>query len=204
MRVVAGELRGRRIEAPTGLGTRPTTDMVREAVFNALNSLGLIRDAAVADLYAGSGSLGIEALSRGAAHCTFVERDRNALRTLRDNLAELGLADRSKVVPGDARVLASALNVDIVLADPPYEFDLWPELLASTKASFVVAEAGRPLDRLDPASIAGWTATRTKRYGRTWVTFFERSNTAPDGTPDDTPDTAPDTAPDPGIVADGE
>ena len=178
MRVVAGELRGRRIEAPAGDGTRPTTDMVREAVFNALNSLDLIRDAVVADLYAGSGALGIEALSRGAAHCTFVERDRNALRTLRDNVADLGLQDRCKIVPGDAGVLGPALDVDIVLADPPYEFDAWPELLASTKASFVVAEAGRPLDRLDPASITEWVATRTKRYGRTWVTFFERSGDA--------------------------
>ncbi len=174
MRVVAGELRGRRIEAPPGLDTRPTTDKVREAVFNALNSLDLIRDATVADLYAGSGALGIEALSRGAARCTFVERDRTALRTLRDNVAELGVDDRSKVVPGDALVLVGSLDVDIVLADPPYDFDRWPDLLAATKASFVVAEAGRPLDRLDPASIAGWTATRTKRYGRTWVTFFER------------------------------
>ena len=88
MRVVAGELRGRRIDAPPGLDTRPTTDKVREAVFNALGSLDLIRDATVADLYAGSGALGIEALSRGAAHCTFVERDRTALRTLRGNLAD--------------------------------------------------------------------------------------------------------------------
>ncbi len=174
MRVVAGELRGRRIEAPPGLDTRPTTDMVREAVFNALTSLDLIRDARVADLYAGSGALGIEALSRGAAHCTFVERDRKALRTLRDNVADLGLDDRSKIVPGDALVLAGSIDVDIVLADPPYDFDLWPSLLGATVAPFVVAEAGRPLDRLDPESIPGWTATRTKRYGRTWVTFFER------------------------------
>jgi len=162
--------------------------MVREAVFNALNSLDLVRDATVADLFAGSGALGIEALSRGAARCTFVERDRTALRTLRDNIAELGLGDRSKVVPGDAVVLGGALDVDIVLADPPYDFDRWPDLLAATKASFVVAEAGRPLDRLDPESIPGWTATRTKRYGRTWVTFFERSDDAGDA----------------GIIADGE
>jgi 16S rRNA (guanine966-N2)-methyltransferase len=176
MRVVAGELRGRRIEAPPGLDTRPTTDIVRESVFNALNSLDLIRDATVADLYAGSGSLGVEALSRGAAHCTFIERDRAALRTLRGNLAELGLDDRSKVVPGDALVLVTALDVDIVLADPPYDFDRWPDLLAATTAAFVVAESGRPLDRLDPESIPGWAPTRTKRYGRTWVTFFQRSD----------------------------
>ena len=176
MRVVAGELRGRRIEAPPGLDTRPTTDKVREAVFNALTSLDLVRDATVADLYAGSGALGIEALSRGAAHCTFVERNRTALWTLRDNVAELDLEDRSKVVPGDALVLVKSLEVDIVLADPPYDFDAWPELLAATTAPFLVAEAGRPLDRLEPDSIEGWTVVRTKRYGRTWVTFFERSD----------------------------
>lgn len=172
MRVVAGELSGRRIEAPEGLDTRPTTDKVREAVFNALGSLDLVRDAAVADLFAGSGALGIEALSRGAAHCTFVERDRRALRTLRDNVADLDLGDRSRVVPGDATVMVKGLDVDIVLADPPYDFEAWPELLAATSAPFVVAEAGRPLDRLE--GIDGWEVTRTKRYGRTWVTFFER------------------------------
>lgn len=149
--------------------------MVREAVFNALHSLDLIRDATVADLYAGSGALGIEALSRGAAHCTFVERDRTALRTLRSNLGALGLESRATVAAGDALILLGGLDVDVVLADPPYDFDRWPDLLASTTASFVVAESGRPLDRLDPASIPGWTATRTKRYGRTWVTFFERA-----------------------------
>jgi 16S rRNA (guanine966-N2)-methyltransferase len=171
MRVVAGELRGRLFEAPPGRDTRPTTDKVREATFNALGSLDLVRDATVADLYAGSGGLGIEALSRGAAHVTFVERDRGALRALRDNLRALDLERRSKVVPGDALVIVAALDVDLVLADPPYDFDQWPELLAATRADFVVAEAGRPLDRLDAP---GWEAMRTKRYGRTWVTFFER------------------------------
>ena len=76
MRVVAGTAGGRRLTAPAGSGTRPTPDRVREAVFNALGSLDAVIDARVADLYAGSGALGFEALSRGAAHCTFVERDR--------------------------------------------------------------------------------------------------------------------------------
>jgi 16S rRNA (guanine966-N2)-methyltransferase len=171
MRVVAGELRGRRFEAPPGLDTRPTTDKVREAVFNALGSLDLVRDATVADLFAGSGGLGIEALSRGAAHVTFVERDRQALRILRDNLRALGLEADSRVVPGDAVASARGLDVDLVLADPPYDFDRWVELLAATRAPFVVAEAGRRLDGLDAP---GWSATRARRYGRTWVTFFER------------------------------
>jgi 16S rRNA (guanine966-N2)-methyltransferase len=171
MRVVAGELRGRLFEAPPGHDTRPTTDKVREAVFNALGSLDLVRDAAVADLFAGSGGLGIEALSRGAAHVTFVERDRAALRMLRENLRSLDLEGSSKVVPGDAMVMVAGLDVDLVLADPPYDFDQWPALLAATRAHFVVAEAGRSLDGLDAP---GWQAARSKRYGRSWVTFFER------------------------------
>lgn len=171
MRVVAGELRGRLFEGPPGVDTRPTTDKVREATFNALGSLDLVRDATIADLFAGSGGLGIEALSRGAAHVTFVERDRGALRVLRDNLQSLGLVGRSKVVPGDASVMIAGLDVDLVLADPPYEFDRWAALLAATRATFVVAEAGRALDDLDAP---GWEATRARRYGRTWVTFLER------------------------------
>jgi 16S rRNA (guanine966-N2)-methyltransferase len=171
MRVVAGELRGRRIESPQGKDTRPTTDMVREAVFNALGSADLVRDARIADLFAGTGALGIEALSRGAAHCIFVERDRAALRVLRHNLDTLGLGDRSKVVAGDAVTHAALLDVDVVLADPPYDFDQWATLLASLRAAFLVAEAGRSLESLDAP---GWRATRSRRYGRTWVTFFER------------------------------
>lgn len=163
-------MRGRRIEAPPGVGTRPTTDKVREATFNALGSLDLVRDALVADLYAGSGALGIEALSRGAAHCTFVERDRSALRTLRDNLESLGLQDRARVVSGDALVLGRGIDVDVVLADPPYGFDQWADLLGRTPAPFVVAESDREL-----AAVTGWGIQRSKRYGRSWVTFFERT-----------------------------
>lgn len=174
MRIVAGELRGRRIDAPPGLDTRPTTDKVREAVFNALGSLDLVRDATVADLYAGSGALGIEALSRGAAHCTFVERDRQALRTLRANLATLGLDDRSTVKTGDALSVVAAIDVDVLIADPPYDFDRWADLLAATRAPFVVAEAGHELARLDPGE--AWEVIRSRRYGRTWVTFFERAD----------------------------
>lgn len=171
MRVVAGELRGRRIEAPPGNSTRPTTDKVREATFNALGSLDLLVDARIADLYAGSGALGIEALSRGAHHCTFVERDRAALGVLRANLASLGLDDRSTVVPGDASVHAGQLDVDLVLADPPYgtSAELWAELLDELRAPFVVAESADEI-----VAPSGWEIVRAKRYGRTWVTFLER------------------------------
>lgn len=169
MRVVAGELRGRRILTPEGQSTRPTTDKVREAVFNALGSLDVVVDAHVADLFAGSGAVGIEALSRGAAHCVFVERDRAALWALRENLSSLGLADRSRVVTGDVLAVAAAVVADVVFADPPYDFTAWDRLLAVVKAPLVVAEAGREVD-----APPGWELVRAKRYGRTWVTFLQR------------------------------
>ncbi len=183
MRVVAGQLRGRKIVAPDGVATRPTTDKVREAVFNALGSLDVVQGALVADLYAGSGALGIEALSRGADHCTFVERDRYALRALRSNVAELGLDDRSKVVSGDVLTFANSLDVDVAFADPPYGFEAWPRLFSLLRVPLVVAESGHELSASDlaPAPADGdasvapqWQITRSKRYGRAWVAFVER------------------------------
>jgi 16S rRNA (guanine966-N2)-methyltransferase len=170
MRVVAGELRGRKLSAPADGSIRPTTDKVREAVFNALASLDVIVDARVADLYAGTGALGIEALSRGAAHCTFVERARSALAAINDNIASLGVDDRARVVVGDPLAAAARLDVDVVFADPPYGFDEWPRLLGAVTSDFVVAEAPRPV----PAP-PGWEQGRVKRYGRTWVTFLHRA-----------------------------
>lgn len=168
MRVVAGELGGRRLVSPDGTSTRPTTDRVREAMFNALGSAGVVEGAVVADLYAGSGAVGIEALSRGAAHCTFVERDRAALAALRENIDTLDLGDRTKVVIADAATVAASIDADIVIADPPYDFDGWDRLLGSIDAGLVVAESGRAVEAPD-----GWEVTRTKRYGRTWLTFLE-------------------------------
>jgi 16S rRNA (guanine966-N2)-methyltransferase len=170
IRVVAGEFGGRKLQVPEGLATRPTTDKVRQAVFNSLDSAGLIEDAAVADLFAGSGALGIEALSRGAATCVFVERDRAALQALRANIAALGIAARTTVVTSDVLAWAPAMrNVDLVLADPPYEFDAWDQLLALITAPYLVAEAGHEV-RPGPA----WGTMRSRRYGRTWVTQLER------------------------------
>lgn len=176
MRVVAGELRGRRLAAPSADITRPTTDKVREAVFNALASLDVVVDARVADLYAGSGALGIEALSRGAAHCTFVERQRGAVAVIDENLIALGLLDRSRVMAGDGIATAPRLDVDLAFADPPYGFDDWPRLLRAIRADLVVAEAAHEV----PAP-PDWESRRVKRYGRTWVTFLHRVD---DGNPD--------------------
>jgi len=170
IRVVSGEFGGRKLVVPDGLGTRPTTDKVRQAVFNSLDSASLIEGASVADLFAGSGALGIEALSRGAATCVFVERDRAALQALRANIAALGLANRTTVVTSDVPAWVPALRgVDLALIDPPYEFDGWDKLLTVLQVPFVVAEAAHEI-----SPPAGWEMLRSRRYGRTWVTQLER------------------------------
>lgn len=177
MRVVAGRLRGRKIEGPVGDATRPTTDKVREAVFNALSSLDVLDGARVIDLFAGSGALGIEALSRGAQHCVFVENNRDALRTLRHNIDHLGLGDCSVVVDRDAMgALGIHRDIDVVLADPPYGFSDWASLLAHCQAPLVVLESDRPI-----GDIEGFSTVRERRYGRTFVAFL-RQGGASEGT----------------------
>jgi 16S rRNA (guanine966-N2)-methyltransferase len=166
--VVAGSAKGRRLVAPDGLDTRPTSDRVRESIFNALYSLDAVDDVTVLDLFAGSGALGIEALSRGARHCTFVEPARPALAALRANLASTGLAAQATVVGtgAEAYLARRPEPVDLALCDPPYAFDGWPALFASLPAGLVVCESDRPIE---PGQ--GWRVVRTRRYGGTVVTF---------------------------------
>jgi 16S rRNA (guanine966-N2)-methyltransferase len=173
VRIVGGEARGRRFDAPAGRVTRPTSDRVREAIFGVLGSLATdldsgVEDATVADLFAGSGAFGIEALSRGAARAVFVDTDGAAVAAVEANLAALGYTGpRASVVRGDAlRWLAAAPPTDLVLLDPPYSFGRWPELLAllAPVARVAVLETGGPLDLGE-----GWELLREKRYGGTVV-----------------------------------
>lgn len=171
MRIVAGTARGRRLVVPKGDATRPTTDRVREATFNALFSLDAIEDATFCDLFAGSGALGLEALSRGAAHVTFVERDRAALDALRTNIDTLGFGDQSTISASDSmRWLATAGSVDVILADPPYDFVEWESLLGTAKATLIVAESGKPID-----TTPAWSTLRERTYGSTVVTILAAS-----------------------------
>ena len=118
MRVVAGEFGGRRLRAPRGAGTRPTADRVREALFSML---GDVSGASVLDLYAGSGALGIEALSRGAASAVFVERDAQAAATIRRNLDELGTEGDVRRQDAMVFLATSRATFDLVFCDPPYD-----------------------------------------------------------------------------------
>jgi 16S rRNA (guanine966-N2)-methyltransferase len=181
MRVIAGDNGGRRLVAPPGRATRPTSDRVREAIFSMLESSLLdtsltggaatLEGAAVWDLFAGSGAMGIEALSRGAAHVTFVEQARSAVSAVRANLAALGYGpQRSTIVAADVLnwVGPAQGKVDLVMADPPYAWQGWDVLLVRLEhlRPLVLAETGSDL-----ALAPGWQALRAKRYGGTVVTL---------------------------------
>lgn len=151
MRIVAGEWRGRKLVAPAGLETRPTADRTRETLFSMLASrLGSFEELRVADLYAGSGALGLEALSRGAGHATFVETDRAALKTIEANVAAFDAASRVAVRNMSAESLPKSHPFDLVFADPPYQPG------SGTVAVEAVAKSGW----LPPG---GWMAVETKR-----------------------------------------
>ena len=158
--------------APEGSGTRPTPDRVREATFNALGSLGAVDEATVLDLFAGSGAMGIEALSRGAARATFVDSDTQARRAIEANLASCGLSAAAEVVASPVeRFLAGAQQRrwDLALLDPPYDYDGWPELLLDLPAAMAVLESNRAVE-----PPFGWEVVRSKRYGRTHVVIVRR------------------------------
>ena len=171
MRIIAGSHRGRRIAAPKGRTTRPTSDRVRE---NAFNLIGPVDDADVIDLYAGSGALGLEALSRGAARVTFVESDRDACRVIDANLDSLGF--RGTVLCQDvARALAQERrDYDLVLCDPPYDYDLArvARLLGKLvrPAGLLVLES---TSREDAPELPGLAIRTSRRYGSARLTLYE-------------------------------
>lgn len=168
MRVVGGAARGRRLQAPGGRGVRPTADRVREAVFDVLMSLGALEDATVVDLFAGTGALGIEALSRGASAATLVERDQAAVAAIRSNLDATGLAGRGRAVRAEALswLARQSTTFDVAFCDPPYGFAAWGELLAALPARLAVLESAAPIGQTP-----GWQELKERRYGTTLVRF---------------------------------
>lgn len=151
MRIIAGQWRGRKLTAPKGQSTRPTADRTRETLFSMLASrLGSFDDFRVADLYAGSGALGLEALSRGAAHATFVETDREAIKSIEANVAAFGAASKAAVRNMSADNLPKSHPFDLIFADPPYQPG------SGTTVAAAVARSGWL-----PAG--GWMAIETQR-----------------------------------------
>jgi 16S rRNA (guanine966-N2)-methyltransferase len=184
-RIVAGVLGGRRLATPPGRATRPTSDRVREALFSTLATLLDLDGARVADLYAGSGAVGLEAASRGASHVLLVESDPRAARIARDNVSALGVGDRVRVSQATVRqalAVRPEAPYDLIFADPPYgvpgaEVDaMLTELVRgdwlAEGAVVVVERSGR-----DPgvAWVPGITAERGRRYGDTMLWYGRRS-----------------------------
>jgi 16S rRNA (guanine966-N2)-methyltransferase len=171
VRIIAGSRRGHRIQAPKGTRTRPTSDFVRETAFNLI---GPVDGAAVLELFAGSGALGIEALSRGAGRAVFVESDREACRTINANLAKLRL-DGTVLCQDAARALAQERgSYDLILADPPYGYEelaaLAPQLrrVLAPDGLLVVQTTAR-----DEPELPGLAVRTSRRYGSARLTLFE-------------------------------
>jgi 16S rRNA (guanine966-N2)-methyltransferase len=171
VRIIAGEKKGHRIVAPKGMTTRPTSDFVRETAFNLI---GPVDGAAVLDLFAGSGALGLEALSRGAERATFVDSNRDACRTINANLDKLKL--HATVLCQDAvRALSTDRDTyDLVLADPPYDYDAVDRLAPHLKrvlapdGLLVYQSAAR-----DEPLVEGLTVRTSRKYGSARLTLFE-------------------------------
>ncbi|MHB1126004.1 MAG: 16S rRNA (guanine(966)-N(2))-methyltransferase RsmD [Bacillota bacterium] len=182
MRVISGLAKGRRLKAPRGLSTRPTTDRVKEAIFNVLGDR--VIDSNVLDLFAGTGSMGIEALSRGAAHAVFVENSRAAWQVILDNLVHTRLADKADVHRQDVLVALTKLEAlenkfDLIFADPPYQRGwtlpvlerIWQGLLVSPSGLVIMECSSR---EEPPRVVGGLAVVKYHTYGDTLITYYSQ------------------------------
>ena len=181
MRVIAGVFRSRKLKALPGLETRPTPDRLRETLFNIIAPR--IADCVFLDAYAGTGAVGIEALSRGARRAIFVDRARSAAEIIRENLRTLGIESRAEVYTGKALTILERLTADIVFLDPPYERDLEytevlqllsstePRASASGSPSLVIAQHHAKLSLSD--QYGRLQKVRTVKQGDNVLSFYE-------------------------------
>lgn len=185
MRIISGTGRGKRLKAPEGLNTRPTSDKVKESVFNIIQSY--IMDSNVLDLFSGSGSLGIEALSRGASHCMFIEKNRDSYKIIKENIKSSGFEDRSELYLNDAYVALDLMGkkgkkYDVVFLDPPYSKEMVPLAIQKLYENDIVDKDGIIISEHDdkeviPEKVSGFINTRTKKYGRTIICIWKMEDT---------------------------
>lgn len=181
LKITGGELRGRSIKTPPGLDTRPSGAKMRQALFNILGPR--VAGARVADLFAGSGALGLEALSRGAAWCIFLEQDRRAAGLIRTNLEALGLMERGQVLPAPLAAAGGRLKAagpfDLVLADPPYNRGLVKAALELVAGQGLLAAGGLLAIEHSPAETPtaskGLAVMDRRRYGQTQLSLLSAS-----------------------------
>ena len=179
MRVITGLARGRKLKEPVGLDTRPTTDRVKEGIFSSIQFE--IEGRRVLDLFGGTGQMGIEALSRGAAHCTFVDLRKEAAAIIRENLAITGFADRSQVIQGDAIAYLERCRepFDIIFLDPPYESELLKKAIETITKIDIVSENGIMI--CENGLRVGWPTVsepyrlqKEYRYGKIRTALYRR------------------------------
>jgi 16S rRNA (guanine(966)-N(2))-methyltransferase RsmD len=180
MRVIAGEFRSRRLKSIPGEATRPTSDRLRETLFDILQTA--VEGAVFVDAYAGTGAVGIEALSRGARHAYFLERDRTALAAIRENVASLKLEARATVVPGPVLQTIRRQRADIVFLDPPYplerEYSAALESLAADPPALVIVQHSVRLALAD--GYGSLTRSRLLKQGDNALSFYRVSGEQPD------------------------
>ena len=179
MRVISGTARGRRLKELQGMETRPTTDRVKEALFNIVQFEVPGRN--ILDLFAGTGQLGIEALSRGAAECTFVDQRLDAAALIRDNLKMTGFASRAKVVQGESisYLMACREKFHVIFLDPPYQSGLLEKAMETIAAFDILREHGimvceSPLEQVLPELSQPYERGKDYRYGKIKLTVYRR------------------------------
>lgn len=179
MRVITGTARGRKLGELKGMDTRPTTDQVKESMFNILQFD--IEGRRVLDLFAGTGQLGIEALSRGAAACTFVDQRREAVNLIRSNLKLCGLSDRARVVQGESLGCLSMIRerYHLIFLDPPYRTDLLENAIKKIAEIDILTENGiiiceSPVEKVLPELDAPYRKGREYRYGKIKLTVYRK------------------------------
>ena len=185
MRVITGTARGRHLKQLEGMETRPTTDRVKEALFSVLQFD--IEGRRVLDLFAGTGQLGIECLSRGAESCVFVDRRADAVRLIRENLALTELTSRARVIAGDSMAYLKSVRTpfDIILLDPPYSAGLLAPAIAQIARHDLLAPHGymtaeHPVGMAVPALAPPYRLHKTYRYGKIAVTVYRRAGDEPE------------------------
>ncbi len=179
MRVISGTARGLKLLAPEGLNTRPTTDRVKESVFNIL--MPYLPCDKVLDLFAGSGAMGIEALSRGCAHCTFIEKDSSSLDIIQKNVQKARVADASKILKADALDFLKSCKTqfDTIFLDPPYNQGFLAPVFEIVNENNLLSENGiivcETEDKGETVQNDSFVCIRQAKYGKTIVSFYKKA-----------------------------
>ena len=182
MKVISGKLKGRKIEGYDIEGTRPTMDRVKESLFGSIQNY--IDNSIVLDLFAGSGNLGIEAISNGSFKCYFVDNNKECIKTIQDNIKQFGIEDNSVVIQNDYRnalqyFYHNDVKFDIIFVDPPYQYKLMNEILELVSKynllninGIIVLEYS--FDRLDE-DIQGYSLLKYKKYGDKYISIYQKN-----------------------------